>query len=80
MDPSVYYLNAPVCRLESAADLRAALQEDSDALVITYESLAPQLGQIGESQELDRMRIQASDRVVPKHPPLVLARVRKSVH
>ena len=77
MDPSVYYLDAPVRRLESADELKAKLREDDEALVITYDSFAPQLGEIGESTELNRMRIEPNSPVSPKHPPLVLALVRK---
>ena len=74
MDPLVFYLNDPVTRMESKAQLQQKLAQEDRLHVITYIWRLWELEQLGDCRRISHMI--PDDRIrPPKHSPLYLVEI-----
>lgn len=76
-DPLVYYLGSPIARVQKPATIQRRLAEDRRAILVTYEPFVAELSAIPNVREVTRMRVDP-ERVLPKHPPLVVLEFSRS--
>ena len=73
--PIVFYIGGPLERVESKQQLAARLAQQGELFVVTAESHAMHLPQMGQCELIETMRV-PPDAAAPKHPRLVLARLQ----
>ncbi len=71
-NPVVFYLGSAVSRFESLEQVETEISASSPTMVLAYETDAASLAEMADVQTVRRMKVEPTDELRPKHPPLVL--------